>query len=252
MRFMKNKLINRLVSIVIFSILLSLFSISHTLNINLYAIQPNDFVYPADSNPFGRQQLKDWLAEWWKLSLAMSEEYHPYFIDATTGIDNTKNSSKCFVGEDKMNNVLFLGVPPVEDRFPVRTCDVPAGKAIFLPIESSQCDYGIEGINNENDLRACAKAGNEGVAASVSLDGVKADYQLEKNRVMTDLFNITMNNKSMGDYSGTHEALSEGFTLLLKPLSAGDHKLSFVVSVINPVDPSYDYSQNATYNLVVK
>ncbi len=252
MLFMKNKLTNRLVSMVIFPIILSLFSMSYPLNINLHAVQPNDFVYPADSNPFGRQQLKAWLAEWWKLSLAMSAEDHPYFIDPTTGKDNTKNSSKCFVGEDKLNNVLFLGVPPVEDKFPVRTCDVPAGKAIFLPIESSQCDYGTEGISNENDLTACAKAGNEGVAASVSLDGVKADYQVEENRIMTDFFNITMNNKLMGDYSGTFEALSEGYTLLLKPLTAGDHKLSYAVSVVNPVDPSYDYSQNATYNLVVK
>lgn len=251
MLFMKNKLIN-LVHMVIFSLIVSLFSVPNTLNTNLYAIQPNDFAYSADSNPFGRQQLEGWLAEWWKLSLAMSEEDHPYFIDPTTGVDNTKNSSKCFVGEDRLNNVLFLGVPPVEDKFPVRTCDVPVGKAIFLPIESSQCDYGTEGLNNENDLRVCAKAGNEGVAASVSLDGVKADYQVEANRVMTDLFNITMNNKLMGSYSGTHEALSEGYILLLKPLSAGDHKLSFAVSVLNPVDPSYDYSQNATYNLLVK
>lgn len=251
MLFMKNKPTN-LVYMVILSLVLILLSTLNILNTNLFAFEPNDFVYSGDPNPFGREQLKGWLAEWWKLSLAMSAEDHPYFIEPTTGVDNTKNSSKCFVGEDRLNNVLFLGVPPVEDKFPVRTCDVPVGKAIFLPIESSQCDYGTEGINNYNDLSTCAKAGNEGVAASVSLDGVKADYQVEENRVMTDLFNITMNNKLMGDYSGTHEALSEGYILLLKPLSAGDHKLSFAVSVVNPVDPSYNYSQNATYNLLVK
>lgn len=236
---------------IILSIIVCLFSVSCSLNINSYAIQPNDFVYPTDSNPFGRP-LKEWLADWWKLNLAISAEDHPYFMDVTIGKDNTKNSSKCFIGEDRANNVLFLGVPPVEDKFPVRTCDVPVGKAIFLPIESSQCDYGIEGINNENDLKSCAKAGNDGVAASISLNGVKADYQVEKNRVMTDLFNITMNNILMGNYSGTFPALSEGYTVLLKPLTAGEHKLSYAVSVVNPVDPVYDYSQNATYNLIVK
>jgi hypothetical protein len=90
------------------------------------------------------------------------------------------------------------------------------------------------------------------VAASISLDGVKSDYQVEKNRVMTDLFNITMNNRLMGNYSGTFKALSEGYSIFLKPLTAGDHKLSYQVSVVNPLDPSYDYSQNATYNLIVK
>jgi hypothetical protein len=248
---MKIKLTNYMRNKIIFSIVLCLLSTSYSLNISSHAIQPNDFVYPADSNPFGRQ-LKEWLADWWKFNLAISAEDHPYFMDLTTGKDNTKNSSKCFIGVDKVNNVLFLGVPPVEDKFPVRTCDVPAGKAIFLPIESSQCDYGVEGIKNENDLRTCAKAGNEGVASSVSLDGVKSDYQVEKNRVMTDLFNITMNNKLMGNYSGTFQALSEGYTLFLKPLTVGNHKLSYAVSVVNPVDPVYDYSQNATYNLIVK
>lgn len=249
--FLKIRLTNFLLNKIIFCFILSIFSVSYSLNVHSYAIQPDDFLYPVESNPFGKQ-VREWLADWWKFNLAISAKDHPYFVDSTTGKDNTKNSSKCFIGEDKVNNVLFLGVPPVEDKFPVRTCDVPAGKAIFLPIESSQCDYGTEGINNENDLRNCAKSGNEGVAASVRLDGTKSDYQVEKNRVMTDLFNITMNNKLMGNYSGTFLALSEGYTVFLKPLTAGDHKLNYVVSVVNPLDPSYDYSQNATYNLIVK
>lgn len=237
---------------IIFSIIfVCLCSIPCSLFINSYAIQTNDFLYPVDSNPFGRHH-KEWLADWWKFNLAISAEDHPNYMDLTKSKDNTKDSSKCFVGEDMANNVLFLGVPPVEDKFPVRTCDVPAGKAIFLPIESSQCDYGTEGINNENDLKKCAKAGNDGVVASISLDGVKSDYQVEKNRIMTDLFNITMNNKLMGDYSGTFRALSEGYTVFLIPLTVGDHKLSYAVSVVNPIDPVYDYSQNATYNLIVK
>jgi hypothetical protein len=244
---MANFLLNK----IIFSVILSIFSVSYSLNVHSYAIQPDDLLYPVDSNPFGRQ-VKEWLADWWKFNLAISAKDHPYFVDPTTGKDNTKNSSKCFIGEDKGKNVLFLGAPPVEDKFPVRTCDVPAGKAIFLPIESSQCDYGIEGINNENDLRSCAKAGNEGVAAVIRLDGVKSDYQVEKNRVMTDLFNITMNNKLFANYSGIFPSLSEGYSLFLKPLTAGDHKLSYAVSVVNPLDPTNDYSQNATYNLIVK
>jgi hypothetical protein len=219
--------------------------------IKLYATQASDFLYPIDSNPFGIAQ-KDLLAEWWKAKLAMSAEDYPNFVDLNRSIDNTKDPSKCFIGEDKTHNVLFLGVPEVEEKVPVRTCDVPAGKAIFLPFESSQCDYGTEGIKNENDLISCAKSGNDGVAASVSLDGVKADYQVEKNRIMTDPFNITMNNKLMGDYSGTFGALSEGYSILVKPLTVGHHKLNYIVSVVNPANPVYDYFQNTTYNLIAK
>jgi hypothetical protein len=245
---MGTLLLNRFAFYIVF--LLLCFT-PYSVFIKLYATQASDFLYPIDSNPFGIPQ-KVFLAEWWKSNLAISAEDHPNFVDSNRSIDNTKDSGKCFIGEDKVHNVLFLGVPEVEDKFPVRTCDVPAGKAIFLPIESSQCDYGTEGINNENDLISCAKSGNDGVAASVSLDGIKADYQVEKNRIMTDPFNVTMNNRLMGDYTGTFGALSEGYSILVKPLTVGDHKLNYVVSVVNPANPVYDYFQNATYNLIAK
>ena len=229
----------------------SLISYSYFFSIYSYSVCAGDFLYSLDSNPFGKNH-KEWLAEWWKYNLGISAEDHPDYINPTNSVDNTKDPSKCYIGEDKVNNVLFLGVPPVEDKFVVRTCDTPAGKAIFLPIESSQCDYGQEGIASEKDLIDCAKAGNNGVIAKVSLDGVDAEYNVDKNRIMTDLFNITMNNKMMGNYSGSYGSLSEGYTVFLKPLSVGNHTLKYDVSVIYPPDPSYNYIQQATYHLVVR
>jgi hypothetical protein len=240
--------INRFIFFINF---LLLSSVPFSLFVNSYATEGGDFMYPVDTDPFGVPHKK-WLAEWWKANLAISAENHPSYINLSMGIDNTKDPSKCFIGEDKVHNVLFLGLPNTEDKFPVRTCDVPAGKAIFIPIETSQCDYGIEEIKTENDLISCAKSGNDGVSASVTLDGVKGDYQVEKHRFMTDPFNITMNNKLMGDYHGTFGALSEGFMLELKPLTVGEHKLNYIVSVVNPANPVYDYFQNANFNFRVK
>jgi hypothetical protein len=245
---MNNSKINNFIFYIIF---LLLSSFSFCLLVNSYATGSGGFMYPVDTDPFGIPHKK-WLADWWKANLAISAENHPNYINLSTSIDNTKNPSKCFIGEDKVHNVLFLGLPNTEDKFPVRTCDVPAGKAIFLPIESSQCDYGIEEIKTKNDLISCAKSGNDGVHASVTLDGVKGDYQVEKHRFMTDPFNITMNNKLMGDYHGTFGSLSEGFMLELKPLTVGDHKLNLIVSVANPANPVYDYFQNANFNFRVK
>jgi hypothetical protein len=248
---MKSTLNNFIPSkIAFFLICTSLFSYSYFFLIYSYSFGAGDFLYSLDSNPFGKN--KKWLAEWWKFNLGISAEDHPNYINPTASVDNTKEPSKCYIGEDKVNNVLFPGVPPVEDKFPVRTCDTPAGKAIFLPIESSQCDYGQEGIANEKDLIDCAKSGNNGVVAKVSLDGVDAEYNVGKNRIMTDLFNITMNNKMMGNYSGSYGSLSEGYTVFLKPLSVGNHTLKYDVSVIDPIDPSYNYVQQATFHFVVR
>ena len=214
-------------------------------------METNNFQYPIDSSPFGKE-FKGWLADWWTLNLGISAEKHPNYVNLTSSQDNTKDPSKCFLGEDVKNNVLFLGVPSVSEKFPVRNCDVPSDKAIFFPIESAQCDYGIQGIHTENDLIACAKEGNDGVEISLIIDGINIDYPVEKNRIMTNLFNITMNNKMMGDYTGTFPSLSEGYSIFLKPMKPGNHSIIYQVSVVYPANPVNDYIQKVQYFFHVK
>jgi hypothetical protein len=219
--------------------------------INSYSIETDDLIYSIDSNPFGKHH-KYWLAEWWKSNLKISAQDHPNYVDRNNNIDNTKDPTKCFIGGDSKNKVLFLTVPFVAEKFSERTCDVPSGTAIFLPIESSQCDFGLPNIINKDDLKSCAESGNDGVTILISMDGNKLDYNVAKNRIMSDYFNITMNNKLMGDYTGTYLSLSEGYTVFIKPLEAGKHDFNFMVSVVNPLDPVLDYFQNAIYHLNVK
>jgi hypothetical protein len=229
---------------------LLLSSIPFSIFVNIYATEGN-FMYPVDTDPFGIPHKK-WLADWWKTRLAIPQENSGNYVNSTLGIDNTKNPSKCFIGEDKVHNVLFLEIPITEEKFPVRTCDVPAGKAIFAAIESSQCDYGTTEINTKNDLISCAKSGNNGVTVLVTMDGVNGDYQAEKHRFMSDPFNITMNNKLMAPYHGTFGALTEGYMLELKPLTVGEHKLNYIVDVSWPPNTTYDYHQEGIFNFRVK
>lgn len=56
----------------------------------------------------------------------------------------------------------------------------------------------------------------------------------------------------MGEYTGTFLALSEGYSVFLKPLKPGNHTLTYEVSVINPINPVNDYIQKTNYNLNVK
>ena len=218
-------------------------SLFYIVVVNAYSSPGNDFLYSPDSSPFGRH-TSEWLADWWKLNLNMTAEDHPNYINQDKNIDNTKDTTNCFIGEDVKNGVLFLSIPFVSEKFPIRSCDVPTGKSIFMPLESSQCDLGIPGLV---DLVSCAKAGNDGVTIILTLDNIKLDYSIDKNRVMTDFFNITMNNSMMGAYTGTYLSLSEGYTIFLKPLQPGKHTFNYKISVVNMEDPINNYHQDGIF-----
>lgn len=253
---LKVRMTNFLPNKIIFCVILSAFSVSSSLNVHSYAIKMDDFVYPVDSNPFGRQ-FKEWLVDWWKFNLGIPNEDHPFPGDAYTSHNNAKDPSKCFIGEDKVNNVLFLGAAPVEKEPQTidRKCNVPAGKSIFLAFATGESDTAIK---PKDQIWNDATMGSLGVKAGVSLDGVKLDYQVEKNRVTTDWFIIMYNNTVFGspqflNNSGKYQALADGYNIFLKPLPVGNHTLSYDVKRLYILDRNLDYpTQNMTYNLIVK
>lgn len=103
-----------------------------------------------------------------------------------------------------------------------------------------------------------ATMGSLGVKAGVSLDGVKLDYQVEKNRVTTDWFIIMYNNTVFGlpefpSNSGKYQAPADGYNIFLKPLPVGNHTLSYDVKRLYILEPNFNYPrQYMTYNLIVK
>lgn len=216
---------------------------------NTYATDTNNPIYPVGTLPSGKDH-RAMLAEWWKATFQIPEKEHPMFEP------NRDNPNKCILGNDTSNNVLFLVVDDVANPNPTRTCNIPAGFALFLPIESGQCDYGYEDITNDAKLTECAKAGNEGVEIQTSLDGKMIAYPVAENKVLTDFFNVTFAQPSIFgmDKLGPFKSQAEGYTLFLKPLTSGNHKLVFDVSVTAPLgaDDSDNYAQKATYNLIAK
>jgi hypothetical protein len=70
-----------------------------------------------------------------------------------------------------------------------RTCTIPAGKAIFVPLLVGECDYSLPDVKSDEDLRRCAMAGNEYGVIEATLDGVKLK-SLEQYRTQSGFFNI--------------------------------------------------------------
>ena len=140
-----------------------------------------------------------------------------------------------------------------------RACTVPAGKALFFPGDTATFGAAVGDCERTNPgvpcdvavLRAAAAEAVDFVAIEASVDGVTlrdlADY-----RVQSPIFSVTLPDGNLvGIPSGTYAPMvSDGYWLMLAPLSAGAHTIHFK-SIITG-GPSEGAEFEVTYHLTVK
>lgn len=197
----------------------------------------NPGVFSKDSAPYGAP-YGEWIAKWWNWSLSIPEGEHPR---------DDFTPEKCSANQG--GPVWFLAdqLGGREER----TCTIPPGKAILIPLLTGECGYEVPEVKNDEDMRRCATAGNEYGVIEATVDGVKLK-DLESYRTQSDYFNSTIVENNIYDSpAGTYRAFAEGYFVFLEPLPAGNHTANLKVSVLNPVEPGYNYNADWTYHLNV-
>lgn len=206
----------------------------------------NSGVLPPQSNPHG-QSYGNWGGAWWTWVLNIPVESNPAF-DVTGE----------FCGEDQSGSVFFLSGTFVGDA--VRDCTVPTGKALFFPIVNiamwSPEDIIANG-GNPDDLTQDEQAalvhdyatfwGDQMDILEVSVDGV-ALANLQDYRGTSDPYFFEMEEGNVFGYApGTKgPAVSDGFWIMLAPLSSGEHTIEFTGGI-----SSYPFQTTVTYNLTI-
>ena len=209
---------------------------STTVFISADSINPG--VFSKDSLPYGIP-YDEWLAKWWQWSFSIPAAQHPR--DAYT-------PEKCTLNQD--GPVWFLAdqLGGQEER----TCTIPAGKAIFVPLLVGECDYSSPDIKSDEALRRCAMAGDEYGVIDATVDGMKLK-SLEQYRTQSGFFNITIPENNIYDEpAGAYRAFADGFFVFLEPLPAGKHDVHLKVSVLNPVNQQFNYNADWIYHLIIK
>lgn len=187
-------------------------------------------VVPPDHRAFGKT-YGQWSAEWWKWAFSLPVPNHPLF-DAT--------GAQCAQGQS--GPVWFLGGSFTTGSAVRTECEVPAGKAIFFPILNAECSN-VEGDGTtQAELLACAKElVDPATNLAVEIDGHSIE-NLDAFRVQSPAFHFTLpENNFLGAPAGScipsggscvdNLAVSDGFYLLLRPLSVGAHTIHFHASV---------------------
>ena len=197
----------------------------------------NPGVFSKDSTPYGAP-YGEWIAKWWNWTLSIPKEQHPR---------DDYTPEKCTANQG--GPVWFLAdqLGGREER----RCTVPAGKAILIPLLTGECGYEVPEVKNDEDMRRCATAGDEYGVIEATVDGIKLK-DLQTYRTQSGYFNSTIVENNIYDSpAGDYKAFADGYFVFLEPLPAGNHDVDLKVSVLNPIEPSYNYNADWTYHLNV-
>ncbi len=224
------------------------------------AANPNPGVLPPQSHPHGKT-YGEWSNAWWKWAFSISVPNNPLIGSYSNG------DPKCSAGQS--GPVWFLGAtvfPVGGQSTPVtRTCTIPTGKALFFPIVNSQRDNVNSCIDhtftkdNGAELQTLAAGDINSVnvnTLTAQVDGVNIknlgnyragpnnptySFTLPQDNLYNFIYNCTAPNLVP---SGTYTpAASDGYYLMLAPLSVGSHTIIFKAP---------DFGVDVTYNLTVK
>jgi hypothetical protein len=188
----------------------------------------------APNESYAGRSQGEWAASWWVWAFSMSEENSP-LRDATGRLCATNQEG----------DVWFLAGVKGGGRV-ARTCEVPAGKAIFFPL--------ITTLFYANG--ACKERMADVAASNDPLE--YADFELD-NVVIHDAAQHRQNSGGCFPLNPTENenpnsgrlATTDGYWIMLRPLPPGEHELKFKAAFNKPGEYFGQMKQDVVYHLRV-
>ena len=230
--------------------------------INFAKGSSDDRYFSLDSSPYGKS-YQEWMEDWWKWYVSVDKLHSPNF----EGLIDGHEQVECSYNQNISSPVFHLWfINPDRGQIVEESCNIPQGKAVAVPIDLGLMDYNDPKVDvkTEDNLARIVKESNIFPNEfDITLDGTPLNFTNdESNRVSTDLFNVTLPENNIW-YDTAVESLSsvaDGWILLLKPLTPGEHILKYTGGYrdhrSDPGIPTGQgnkdpYIQEVTYRLLV-
>ena len=219
----------------------------------------NPGILPPTSRPYGKT-YGEWSAAHWKWVYSLPVDAHPLFD--TAACDAGQSGRVWFLGG---TFTLLEQEPGVVIGNATRDCTVPPGTALFFPIIDAECATALGNGTTEEVLRACATDIVDHVPIAdltCEIDGVPGQ-NLEIYRKQSPFFTwgpLPENNIAQGSSvelpaGTTSPSVSDGYFLMVAPLSAGTHTIHFAGSVVFIQEQDgfdFTFALDITYHLTVE
>jgi hypothetical protein len=197
-----------------------------------YSQGSNQTVYSTDSKPFG-VSYQEWVARWWNWTQGIAADVHPR--------DDPNRS--CNV--DQNGPVWFLP-DPLNIESGSRICEVPVGKAIFVPVITGTIST-LEkpGYTDAQLIKEALECDNYSNNRRAEVDGVSVNGLNDPVSYRTNsshIFTVKIVNDNIYNIKGgTGNAFADGWFLFLKLLAPGEHKIHLAGKIDSP-DPNCNNS----------
>jgi hypothetical protein len=204
----------------------------------------NPGVLPPQSHPYGKSYA-EWSAEHWKWTYSLPADAHP--LTDTAEVSAGQSGPVWFLGgtwgptTDLEGN--WVGIAD-------RHVTIPAGKALFFPIIDAEQSL-AEGGTSEADCRETAIGFVDyATGLSCTIDG-RPLRNLQAYRTDSPFFDFgpLPENNLLGLPAGTTtSAVSDGYFVMLAPLSPGRHTIHFQGAFVLP---GFSFTLDITYHIKV-
>jgi hypothetical protein len=235
------KLLQIIVGVTILSMIMLLNNMGSVLALN-------QGIYDSESSPYGTPYSK-WIEKWWSWWVGIPNDKHP--------AKDYSNSERCSLMQD--GPVWYLpDVLPAAEVLNYH-CDIPAGKAILLPITTTSCDKGTPPTMTDDELRECAdNILTPPSNMKVMLDGKEVNVSNLLGR--TGFYNVTYPVNPIDIWGpikpGTYRAIATGYFLFLHDLSPGKHNITLhVVDLLKGNEgppPRFDPPRDFSFDIFIK
>jgi hypothetical protein len=202
-------------------------------------------IFPPDTKPYGLT-YSEHIKNFWKWALKIPSNENP--IKDTTG-------AKCSTGQEDTNSSVFYLIGSGGGTV-TRTCEVPAGKGLFIPIVQAEVS-GKEIPNASPDvLDKNVRQDQDNVdVKSLYLKVGDKEYrgaELDKYRTHTDAFDVIFPDNGIYGVSkgGLTKAVADGRYVITEPLAKGTYMIHFS-SRIQPQEGSI-FAQDVLYKIIAK
>jgi hypothetical protein len=195
-------------------------------------------LFTLGSTPFGTP-YNEWTSRWWTwlISIPLSE---------SPAADNTGQ----YCAKNQSGPVWFLA--GAFQGSAVRTCEIPAGKAILFSGFNAECSFAeYPNLRTDSELSQCAREAIDAVTfVQASVDGIQIQ---NISRVQSPPFNVTFPEQNVfGVQAGPTRAVSDGYWIFLEPLSPGNHQINFKGALVDYTTTGIvSVTNDVTYHLSV-
>lgn len=173
------------------------------------------FLFEPNSEPYGIP-ISEWIVRWWCWLLSSTSDKNPV----------SDESGKYSGLRQNNHNVWFLA--GTFGGSVTRTCKIPSGKSILLPIINYECSFADEPlIKTEKELEVKCKSEIDDIKhLNLTIDQLVLS-DLTRYRVRSPIFSIYLQEGNIiGAKSGLTRMITDGFWIFFKPLKIGKHIIS--------------------------